>query len=782
MEVIKRDGRVVKFDPAKIVAAVNKAMAETLEGVDGAFSEQIAGSVRDAVEKSGGRKSVEEIQDLVEAALMASHRKDAAKKYVLYRKERALQRMKRSESGLLKDDFLSAYKHSPSNMKPLGEFVYYRTYSRWLPEEKRREYWWETVKRAVEYNCKLVEGVTAEEAEKLYDNIYNLRQFPSGRTLWLGGTEIAGQYGTGNYNCAFCIIDGFEKFSELFYLLMIGTGVGFRVLRSDVEKIPPVRTNINVIHEYYKPFAPKERQDNTSLVFDGNTARVIIGDSKEGWTKALEFYLSILHSNSYQNIHTVVMNYDNVRPKGERLKRFGGTASGHESLKTMFEKITGVIRRLGLEENETKCRLRPVHCLDICNIIGENVVVGGVRRTAEVGIIGADDDECIKAKSELYHMNEHKEWVENKSISHRKMSNNSIFYESRPSREQLKWQLSQMRQSGEPGFINAEAARRRRADFQGINPCAEILLRDRGLCNLTTVNVAAFVDEKGSLDRERILEAQRLSVRTGIRMTCMDLELFQWDRVQKQDRLLGISLTGWQDAMSMLGYSAEQEEELLSALRETAHEEAASYSSELAIPKPLLVCTIKPEGTLSLLPGVSSGLHHSHSSYYIRRIRINAGDPLVKVCERLGYPVLPENGQNPESCTVKVVEFPQKSPVHRTKYEVSALEQLETYKRFMRNYVDHNASITVTVKNHEWDAVEEWLYENWDEVVAVSFLALDDSFYPLLPYESISAEEYQRRISSMKPFIPSLLTEYEKEEYETSIQETGCENGVCPIR
>ena len=246
-------------------------------------------------------------------------------------------------------------------MKPLGEFVYYRTYSRWLSGEKRREYWWETVRRAVEYNCRLVTGVTTDEAERLYDNIYNLRQFPSGRTLWLGGTEIAEQYGAGNYNCAFCIIDGYEKFSELFYLLMIGTGVGFRVLKTDVEKIPPIRTNVRVIHEYYKPLAPKDRHEHSSVVFDGGAAKITVGDSKEGWTKALEFFFAILHEHSYHGIHTIVLNYDNVRPKGERLKRFGGTASGHESMKTMFEKICFVLEEMGREENGVRCCLRPIH-------------------------------------------------------------------------------------------------------------------------------------------------------------------------------------------------------------------------------------------------------------------------------------------------------------------------------------------------------------------------------------------------------------------------------------
>lgn len=782
MKVIKRDRQIVDFESERINNAIKKAMAETIDGVDELLSKQITEEIAKAVEEDGGIKSVEEIQDMLEEKLMSSSRKDVAKKYILYRKQRNSSRTKRNKFKLLDENFIAKFKHAPETMSPLGEFVYYRTYSRWMTEEKRREYWWETVRRAVEYNCSLVEGTTREEAEKLYSNIYHLKQFLSGRTLWLGGTEIANVYGTGNYNCAFCIIDDFDKFKELFYLLMIGTGVGFRVLKQDVEKMPGIRTNIKVLHEYYRPLPSNERQDNTSLEFSNGSAKITVGDSKEGWTQSLDFFFSLLYSNIYQKVNTIILNYNNVRPKGERLKRFGGTASGHESLKVMYEKLSGVLTKLGQEENKNICKLRPIHCLDICNIIGENVVVGGVRRTAEIGIIDANDEECTNAKSDLYYMKDNKEWVENTAISHRKLSNNSIFYETKPTREQLKWQILQMKRNGEPGFINAVAARKRRADFEGMNPCGEILLRDRGLCNLTTVNVAAFVGENNILRVAELLEAQRLSVRAGIRMTCLELELYKWDKVQKQDRLLGVSLTGWQDAISLINYSKEQEEALLELLKNTAHEEAYKYSDVLEIPHPLLVCTIKPEGTLSLLAGVSSGLHHSHSKYYIRRIRINASDPLVRVCEKLGYPVLAESGQDLKTSTVKVVEFPQKSPAYRTKYEVSAIEQLETYKRFMKNYVDHNASITITVKNHEWEAVEDWICDNWEDVVAVSFLALDDNFYPMMPYETITEEEYIKRVSLMKPFIPSLLTEYETEEFNTKLLEAGCDTGVCPIR
>ena len=195
-----------------------------------------------------------------------------------------------------------------------------------------------------------------------------------------------------------------------------------------------------------------------------------------------------------------------------------------------------------------------------------------------------------------------------------------------------------------------------------------------------------------------------------------------------------------------------------------------------------MVTTIKPEGTVSLLPVVSSGVHFSHAPYFVRRIRISSDDPLVKVCEELGYPVYPEVGQDRENCVTKVVEFPVKAPPGRHKGDITAIEQLEIYKMFMEHYVDHNCSITVHVRDHEWEEVEQWVWDNWDDTVALSFLSYEDSFYDLLPFEEISEEEYNKRVSEMKPFIPSLISKYEKEEVEYDIGNEGCEGGICPVR
>lgn len=783
MKVVKRGGGVVDFEISKITRAIHKAMMETTEGIDEMLSAEIGEKIVSLAKERELPITVDEIQDLVEDLLMESPRKDVAKRYIIYRNDKDKTRMlrKKEDNRLLTDDFISKYKHMDSPMQQLGDFVYYRTYSRWLPEEKRREYWWETVRRAVEYNCAIVK-TSRSEAEELFDNIFHLRQFLSGRTFWVGGTSVAKYYPMANYNCSFQVINNFDAFKDIFYLLMIGSGVGVRILKEDVALLPKVRTDFEVVHKDYTPLPRAEREDNTSLeFFYNNTVKITIGDSKEGWVQSLDFFLKLIYTNEYRNMKTIIIDYDHVRPKGEKLRTFGGTASGHTSLKNMFHKIDRVIKKAGFLAEAKSVKLRCIDCLDIANIIGENVVVGGVRRTAEIVLVDADDKECIEAKSNLYTLEEGK-WIVNDEILHRQMSNNSIYYKQKPSREMLKWQLERMRYSGEPGWVNEVAGSKRRPNFNGVNPCGEILLDNKGLCNLTTINVFAFVDENGKLDVQGLLKAQRYSARASYRMTCVELELPMWNNVQQRDKLLGCSLTGWQDMVNATGMGKEEQKHILTQLRDAAKKEAEMYAAELGGNVPVLVTTVKPEGTLSQLPVVSSGVHYSHSPYYIRRVRINSHDPLVQVCEELGYSVKPEVGQEWETCTTKVVEFPVKAPHGKTKYDVTAIEQLETYKMFMKYYVDHNCSITVHVRPDEWELVEEWVYKNWDDVVALSFLPLDDSFYQLLPYEAIEEEEYNRRVAEMRPFRPSLITKYEKEEIDLDIGSEGCESGACPVR
>lgn len=780
MNVRKRSGKVVPFNADFIARAIALASA--------AAGEMDQDMVREATEITVDRLTamkceiidIEKVQDMVEETLFEQKYYKTAKAYILYRIEKEKERARGGwEEGLLSREFLSSYKHAANPMEQLGSFVYSRTYSRYLPKFGRREFWWETVRRAVEYNCSLA-PTSRDEAEKLYDNIYHLRQFLSGRTLWVGNTPVADAYPMANYNCAFEVIDDFGAYHDLFYLLMVGSGVGVRVLKEDAQKLPKIRTDVKILHKAYDGRLPEERLEFTDLTFTKDTVTIAIGDSKEGWAQALSHYFDILTNHEYNKIQEIVVDYDSIRPRGERLKTFGGTASGHESMMAMLGKIHKVIRAAGARDKAVYTRLQPIDLLDIANIIGENVVSGGVRRTSEIGLIDADDQVCIKAKSNLYRQVNGR-WELDKSIAHRQMSNNSIYYRKKPTREQLHWHIQQMRYSGEPGWINEEAGRKRRPNFNGCNPCGEVLMDSHGLCNLTTLNVMGFVKD-GELDEKALLVAQRLSARAGYRMTCRELEIHRWNAVQQRDRLLGCSMTGWQDMVNATGMTMDGQKELLEKLRLTAHKAAEKLADRLGTDRPLLVTTVKPEGTLSLLPTVSSGVHYSHSPYYIRRIRINAADPLCRVCEELEYPVLPEVGQNPENPTTKVVEFPVKAPVGTVKADVSAIQQLENYKMFMTHYVDHNCSVTIHVREDEWEETEQWVWDNWDDIVALSFLSYDDSFYELLPYEAITEEEYEKRKASMRPFNPSLLTHYEYEESNFDIGDSDCVTGACPVR
>lgn len=464
MQVIKRDGTKVDFDINKITSAVTKAMTETTIGVDAQLASEIAVNIERKANQNESL-SVEEIQDMVEHELMDSNRKDVAKNYIIYRNAKAATRKQSDPNRLLNDCFISKYKHQPSPMGQLGNFVFYRTYSRWLPDEKRREYWWETVRRAVEYNCSLV-PTSKQEAEQLFDNIYNMKQFLSGRTLFTGGTEASRRFPMSNYNCSFTIANEFEAFDDLFTLLLIGAGVGLRARKMDVDKLPPVRGDIKIIHKAYAPTPKRDRREYTGIDFEDDMAEIFVGDSKEGWRQALDFFFKVFYLTEYSKVKTVILNYDSVRPQGERLKTFGGYASGHDPLMKMFDKLYKVI----ISNNVVKKKLKPIDCLDIANIIGNAVVSGGVRRTSEVILFDPDDEEILTAKSNLYYQDSDGKWQINNDIEHRRMSNNTIQYYSKPTREQWHNHITEMRYSGEPAFSNMEAAQKRRPDAEGGNP------------------------------------------------------------------------------------------------------------------------------------------------------------------------------------------------------------------------------------------------------------------------------------------------------------------------
>jgi ribonucleotide reductase alpha subunit len=314
-----------------------------------------------------------------------------------------------------------------------------------------------------------------------------------------------------------------------------------------------------------------------------------------------------------------------------------------------------------------------------------------------------------------------------------------------------------------------------------VHNCFEILLRDRGVCNLTEVNMMAFVRPDGSIDKDGLFKAQKLSAKIGYRMATTELEMHEWNLVNQEDMLTGCSITGVMDFVNASGISHEELAALLEEMRQVAKAEVNRLAKFLGTNESKLVTTIKPSGTISQLPTVSSGVHFSHAPYYIRRVRVNSNDPMAKALKKAGFVWHPENNQTLESHTTAVFEIPVKAPKGKTKYDVSAVEQLELYKLVMKHYVDHNASNTVHVRNDEWEQVEEWVYNNWDDVVGLTFLSLDDSFYQLMPYEEITEEKYNELSAALPTFNPTMLKEFESfvEEFDLG---SDCEGGACPIR
>lgn len=758
---------------------------------------------------------------------------------------------------VLPNDFLAKFGDFPEHMTPIGKFTYLRTYSRYIPELKRRETWKETCQRSVQYNLKLAlehkkklgykfdKQELIDEAKELFEAMFNLKQFLSGRTLWVGGAEngVADKYPLSNFNCSFVNIESWEDLGDLFYLLLVGTGVGFKSTKEMASKLAPVRDNFVVTHKPYEDmFSQGVRQADTVLVPSKNPKKISIyvGDSKEGWVESLREFFRIITKEEYEHITEIEFVYDFVRPKGARLKTFGGTASGHTPLKEMFTQFEKVItnqidpsleppqRAYPNDPDSPYVKLRPIHVLDFGNLVGNNVVVGGVRRTAEIFLFDEDDHESMFAKygiNGIWDEAKHKEVIEAlrkvgmfkqasfleslplfdpnaRPLHHRRMSNNSVAFTTRPSKDFLTLVFKIMQAEGEPGFINLEEALRRRPNAEGLNPCAEILLDSYGVCNLTTINVRAFVyqDENGKwqLDLIGLMNAQRLSVRAGLRMTLVELEIEHWDKVQQRDRLLGASLTGWKDALALLGFTQSQEKGLLATLRRVARSEADMYAKEMRVNAPLLVTTVKPEGTLSLVAGaVSSGLHYAHSEYYIRRIRINADDPLAKaVLEHKGWKVYAEVGTDGEGdvkklgtkemiekATTLVIEFPVFSGAKKTKDDVTVDEQFDTYYAFQNVYTEHNSSNTITVKPHEWDRALERVWYGWDNFVGVSFLAHDGGSYALAPYEAIDKKTYNKMKKDMEDFDFELLQKHELgRDVELDADDPSCSSGVCPVR
>lgn len=656
---------------------------------------------------------------------------------------------------------------------PIGEIIYLRTYSRYLPDLLRRENWEETVDRVVRFSVGLAPTEEWEESS-LRQVLLDLKGFTAGRTLWIGGTPYAQEdNGQAQFNCAFMDVEEPKDFHDMVFLLMSGVGVGFRVTRDNVEKLNntlPIKQVAEVVVKPYNFYGYDHHSysHGTAIFYTpfDSEMHIVVGDSREGWAEAVQAFLKGV--TSYRR---VVIDVNRVRPMGERLKTFGGYASGPEPLIEFFLTVPKILER------EPYGQWSSTKILDIMNLIGRMVVAGGTRRSAQIALGDADDLDFVEAKTG--------DWWN--KYPWRTQSNNTVIFHSKPDRETLKSLMEKILQYGEPGLLNAEAASRRRPNFRGINPCAEILLDNNGFCNLVTVVLPRHVKD-GRLDMQDLEHTIRVLTRHAIRITTVKfpIHLKEWAEVQYRDRLLGVSFTGYGDLVDMLELSEEEQKELLSWMRRVVHEEAQTYSAKLGINPPLLATTVKPEGTLSLLPGVSSGVHPSYAPYYIRRVRISKMDAVAQALRDLGLEPKPEVGFNSlEEAHTWVFEFPIKTPAKKALHEYSAVEQLERYKLVNSYYADHNTSITVYIRPDEVDQVVDWLLENWDHYVAVSFLPKSNEVYPLMPFEQITKKRYEKMVAKMPDLSLLKLKLDMLEQLGAMVSDDldpSCDTGVCPTR
>ena len=744
-QIQKRDGQIVSFDILRVTNAVFKAMTASGNG-EKKDAEQIARRVLAKLNKEAKEDSVvpnvEEIQDIVEEELIMGEYAKAARAYIIYRQQRAEVRKQKKEAPVPQKikELADESKKYFSNI--LSEFVYYTTYSKWIAEEGRRETWIETVDRYINFMRENIGNkLNVKEYEEVREYILQMKAVGSMRLLWAAGTA-ARATNVAAYNCSFVAPTKWQDFAEIAYILMCGTGVGFSVEEQNISKLQPI-----------------EYQSGEKL----NT--FVIPDSKEGWSDSI-----VLGLKTWAAGKDIEFDYSKIRQQGARLKTMGGRASGPEPLRNLLD-----FSREKMLKKQGR-RLSTIDAHDIICKIGEVVVMGGVRRSALISLSDLDDIEMREAKNGQFYL----------THSERMMANNSAVYNEKPTVEQFldEWTNLIKGKSGERGIFNRGGLKkqlpaRRWALFNGgyrnsgTNPCGEIILKSKQFCNLSEVIARVEDTEDDLMDKVRvatILGTYQASL-TNFPYLCKE-----WKKNCEEEALLGVSITGQWDCPAL------RNPQTLRKLKEIALETNKKYAKKFDINESTAITCVKPSGNGSQLFNSASGCHPRHSKYYIRRIRIERHNPLFHMLKETGIQYHAEVGQQKESATTYVLEFPVKTPKKAVvKNDLSAMNQLEYWKMLKDNYTEHNPSVTITVDDHEWLSVGNWLYENWDMIGGLSFLPKSDHVYKLPPYEEIKRSRYLEMCSTFPKIDFSKIVLYEYDDSTTGMKELACVAGTCDI-
>jgi len=635
------------------------------------------------------------------------------------------------------DAFVDTYKTqtAPWGFGGLGEIVFLRTYSRKNGGD-HTELWPETIQRVINGAIEIGVPYTQTEVELLFDHMFNLRCSFAGRGLWQLGTPLVQNMGGASLNnCYFVNIETVEDFEFVFDMLMLGGGVGFSVERAKIHELPKVKAGVEITHERT------------------NDADIIVPDSRQGWSRLLHSTLKSFFDTGKSFSYSTIL----IRESGAALKTFGGTASGPGAL------IDGIADICTVMQGREGKKLRSVDVLDICNIIGRVVVSGSARRSAEIAIGDPDDVLFLRAKN----------WATGTVPAWRSNSNNSIYADTYD--EILPELWKGYNGNGEPyGLVNRKLARRvgrlgeTKTDnsIEGFNPCAEIALGDGESCNLATI----FLPNIESLKQMR--EISRLLYLAQKQVTRLEYPYEKTTKIVAKNSRLGQSVTGVLQASEKQLNWMSQIYDYLSGLDE-------EYSAKHNLPKSVRLTTVQPSGTLSLLPGVTPGVHPAYARYYIRRVRFRSTDPLVDTCRSRGYKVQWDVGlDGHKDRTSQVVEFPCKSPDNAIlASEMTAVDQLEWIKRMQTEWADNAVSVTVYYEMDELTSIQEWLQKNYkNSIKSVSFLLHTDHNFPLPPYEEITEEEYEKILGKVNFSIPFVSVPTDSLDFDD------CNSGACPIK
>jgi len=608
-------------------------------------------------------------------------------------------------------------------------------YARFIPEKNRRETWDETVDRLVTY----LETKTPElkkELKEIREAVLNLEVMPSMRLLMTAG-EACERDNISAYNCSYLAVNNKRAFSEALYILMNGTGVGFSCERQDINRLPEVPDDIDYCEDI-----------------------IVVEDSKLGWAKAFKKLISSLYEGDIPTF-----DFSKVRPAGARLKTFGGRASGPDPLKRLFDFVVETFKHAHGRQ------LNSIEVHDIMCMVGEIVVVGGVRRSALISLSNLTDRRMREAKMGAWY-NDH---------PHRGLANNSVAYTEKPDCETFmeEWLSLVKSKSGERGIFNRVAAqnqankwgRRDPSLSYGTNPCSEIILRDKQFCNLTEV-VVRENDTEESLARK----VRQATILGTIQSTLTNFQFLSadWKKNTSEERLLGVSMTGIMDA----DITSNPEPEMLERLRDVARQTNEKYAKKLDIPVSASITCVKPSGTVSQLVDSASGIHTRHNDYYYRRIRMDKKDPIYNFLKDKGVEVEDE-AYRPDSTAV--FTFPMKAPRGAMlRDSMSALEQLENWLIYQEHWCEHKPSVTISVKDDEWMEVGAWVWEHFDDISGVSFLPHSDHTYQQAPYEDCTKEQYEELLAKTPKTID--WTEFVEETDNTEGAQTlACTGGSCEI-